>query len=166
MTLMSWTVVSRIQVIADPIPGTETSQEEEPWQGRSCSLMGFGFCFCWPHSWHMEVPRPGVELELQLPAYAPATAMRDPSHVCDLHHSSRQCWMPDPLSEARDRTSSLMDTTQNCSRWAMMGAPRSSLDADRIGQCMRYRSFLASVKPGHWAEGWTQLCVSQEWEQY
>ena len=36
----------------------------------------------------MEVPRPGVELELQLLAYATATAMPDLRSVCDLHHSS------------------------------------------------------------------------------
>ena len=37
---------------------------------------------------HMEVPRLGVESELQLPAYATATAMPDLSYICDLHHSS------------------------------------------------------------------------------
>ena len=36
----------------------------------------------------MEVPRLGVELELQLPAYT--TVMQDPNHVCSLHHSSQQ----------------------------------------------------------------------------
>ena len=46
------------------------------------------FCFLGPHLQHMEVPRLGVKLELQLPAYA--TAMPDPSLVCDLHHSSQQ----------------------------------------------------------------------------
>ena len=40
--------------------------------------------------WHMEVPRLGVESELQLLAYTTATAMQDPSHVWDLHHSSQQ----------------------------------------------------------------------------
>ena len=60
----------------------------------------------------MEGPRLGVELELQLPAYATATAMRDPSHVCDLHHSSQQCQIPDLLNEARARTWVLMDTSQ------------------------------------------------------
>ena len=35
----------------------------------------------------MEVPRLGVESELQLPAYTTATATPDPSHVCNLHHS-------------------------------------------------------------------------------
>ena len=38
---------------------------------------------------HMDVPRLGVESELQLPAYTTATAMPDPSHICNLHHSSQ-----------------------------------------------------------------------------
>ena len=38
-----------------------------------------------------EVPSLGVQLELQLPAYATATATRNPSRVCDVHHSSWQC---------------------------------------------------------------------------
>ena len=33
------------------------------------------------HLWHMEVPRLGIELELQLPAYTTATATPDPSHI-------------------------------------------------------------------------------------
>ena len=41
----------------------------------------------------MEVPRLGVQSELQLPAYATATTMRDSSHICDLHHSSWQHWI-------------------------------------------------------------------------
>ena len=36
----------------------------------------------------MEVPRVGVILELQLAAYATATAMPDLSHVCDLYHTA------------------------------------------------------------------------------
>ena len=59
---------------------------------------------------YMEVPRLGVELELQLPAYATATATPDPSCICDLHRSSWQCWIPDPLSKARDWTCIPMDT--------------------------------------------------------
>ena len=40
----------------------------------------------------MEVPRLGVKLKLQLPAYTTATATPDPSCICDLHHhSSQQC---------------------------------------------------------------------------
>ena len=43
-----------------------------------------------PHLQHMEVPRLGVESELQLLAYDTATSTQDQSHVCDLHHSSGQ----------------------------------------------------------------------------
>ena len=43
-----------------------------------------------PHPRHTEVPRLGVEVELQLPAYTTAIATQDPSCVCDLHHSSQQ----------------------------------------------------------------------------
>ena len=52
-------------------------------------LMWFYFIyfFFWPYLWHMEVPGLGVELELQLPAYATATAMLNPSHICDLPRS-------------------------------------------------------------------------------
>ena len=32
----------------------------------------------------------------------PDTAKQDPSHICDLHHSSQQSQIPVPLSEARD----------------------------------------------------------------
>ena len=50
----------------------------------------------------MELPKLGVELELQLLAYATATAIWDLSHICDLHHSLWQCWILNMLSEARD----------------------------------------------------------------
>ena len=33
---------------------------------------------------------------------------RDPSRVCNLHHSSRQRGIPKPLSKARDRTRNLV----------------------------------------------------------
>ena len=51
--------------------------------------------------------------ELQLPPYATATAtaMQDPSRVCDLHHSSQQCQILNSLSETRDRTSLFMVTS-------------------------------------------------------
>ena len=57
----------------------------------------------------MEVSRLGVKSELQLLAYASDTAMWDPNHVCDLHHSSQQRWILHPLSKAKDRTHILMD---------------------------------------------------------
>jgi len=50
----------------------------------------------------MKAPRPGVESELQLLGYTTATAMQDLSLVCDLHHSSWQPQILNPLSKARD----------------------------------------------------------------
>ena len=68
--------------------------------------------FLGPHPGPMDVPRPQVELERHLPACPPAIAMQDPSHVCDLHHSSQQHWKLSPLSEVRDQTPILMDTSR------------------------------------------------------
>ena len=50
----------------------------------------------------MEVPRLGVE-SLPKP---------DMSHISNLHHSSWQDWVLNPLSEARDRNYVLMDASQ------------------------------------------------------
>ena len=64
----------------------------------------------------MEVPRLGVESELQLPAFKTATATSDPSRISDLHHTSRQCQMLNPLTEARV-------TSWICFCWTIMGTP-------------------------------------------
>ena len=80
------------------------------------TLTSISFFFCL-HLQHMEFPRLGVESELQLLAYAIATATPDPSCVCDLHHSSWQHWILNLLSKARDQTWILMDTTWVCYRW-------------------------------------------------
>ena len=69
----------------------------------------------------MEVPRLWVELELQLSAYATATATGDLSHICDLHISSWQHQIPDPPIEARDQTCILTDISWICFPCAMMG---------------------------------------------
>ena len=60
----------------------------------SCILFYFIFChlsFLGLHPY--EFPRLGLESELQLSAYATATATGDPSFVCDLPHSSQQHWI-------------------------------------------------------------------------
>ena len=52
-----------------------------------CFVLGFFLGFLGPHVQHMEVPRLGVALELQLPAYTTAKATQDPSHIqerCEL----------------------------------------------------------------------------------
>ena len=53
--------------------------------------------------------RLGVDSELQLVAYTTDTAMPDLSHVLDLHLSSWQYWILNPLNETRDPTRILMD---------------------------------------------------------
>jgi len=78
------------------------------------------FCFLGLHPQHMELPRLGVHLELQLLAYTTTTAVPDPSCVCDLHRSSQQCQVLNPLSEARDQTHNLMVPSRICFRCTMM----------------------------------------------
>ena len=58
----------------------------------------------------MEVPRPGIESELQLLAYTTDPAAPDPSCICDLHHGSQQPQILNPLIEARCQTHILMDS--------------------------------------------------------
>ena len=86
--------------------------------GHHCISPPFFLVFLGPHLRHMDVPRLWVESELQLPAYTTATAARDLSHICDLHHGSRQHWILSPLSKTRDQTCILMDTRQVGNRWA------------------------------------------------
>ena len=78
-------------------------------------------CFLEPCLQLMEVPRLGVKLELQLQAFATATAIRDPSHICSPHHRSQQHWIPNPLSKAGEQTCILMDTSQIPSHCATVG---------------------------------------------
>ena len=51
------------------------------YSGKACGvfllLFVCLFCFLGPYPRHMEVPRLGVEAELQLPAYITATATQD-----------------------------------------------------------------------------------------
>jgi len=95
-----------------------------------CLCLGFFFfffAFLSPHLQHMEVPRLGVKSELQLRAYTTATVMPDPSHVCDLYHSSQQCRILNPLSKFRDQTCVLMNPSQIHFWCAMMGTPVSGI---------------------------------------
>ena len=81
----------------------------------------------------MDVPRLGVESELWLPAYTTATATQDLSRVCHLHHSSWQRWVFNPLNEARDQTSILMDTSWICFHCTTTGTP-TSIDFNPIAK--------------------------------
>ena len=72
---------------------------------------------------HMEVPRLRVKLDLQLPAYATATATPDLSHIWDLHCSFQ---ILNPLSEARNQTCILVDTSRVLNPLSHHGNSQSS----------------------------------------
>ena len=59
-----------------------------------------------------------------------ATAMWDPSHVYNLYHSSRQCWILNPLSEPRDQTHNLMVPSRIHFHCATTGPPQVLLEYD------------------------------------
>ena len=82
----------------------------QKWEYSHPSTFTF-FVFLGLHPRHVEVPRLGVELELQLPAFATATATPYPRLVCNLYHSSQQYQILNSLSKTRDRTCIPMDTS-------------------------------------------------------
>ena len=82
------------------------------------------------HLQHMEVPRLGVESELQLLAYTTTIATQDLSYVCDLYHSSRQC--------------------QSLTHWARPGIePMSSWILARFVTTEPWRELLWRILNGH-----------------
>ena len=101
-------------------PALVTPSDDTPAQHLGCSLwetlklrsfgfLGGFFFFCLfratPAAYGS--PRLGAESELQLPACTTATAIWDPSCLCNLYHRSCQRWM----SEARDQTPIFRDTS-------------------------------------------------------
>ena len=56
------------------------------------------FLLLWLQLWHMEAPRLGVQLELQ--AYATATATPDLSHIHDLYRGLQQHLILNQLSKS------------------------------------------------------------------
>ena len=63
---------------------------------------------------HMEVPRLGVQSELQLPACATAAALWDSSRMGKLYRNSQQHQILNGFSEAGDGTHIFMDASQVC----------------------------------------------------
>ena len=72
------------------------------------------FCFLGPYLQHTEVPGLGVKSELQLPAYAIATAMQDLTSLHNLYHSSWQCVILNLLIKPSVQTHILMNTSRVC----------------------------------------------------
>ena len=92
----------------------------------------FFFVLLGPQPRHIEVPRLRVELGLQPLAYTTATTMLDLSCVCNLHHSSRQCQILNPLSEARAQTRVLMDTVRFITTKPQQECPRTDLPKHKL----------------------------------
>jgi len=94
-------LVSQAAVLSETLNKNSTPNALTWW---FCFVLGF----LGPPSWHLEVPRQGVQSELQQPVYTTATATPDPSHT------SWQGWILNPLSEARDQTRNLMVPSRIC----------------------------------------------------
>ena len=66
------------------------------------------------------------QIELQLPACTTATAMQNPSCICNLHHSSQQGPILNPLSKARDGIPNLLVPSQICFCCATTRTPQTA----------------------------------------
>ena len=77
------------------------------------------------------------------------------SHVCDLYHRSRQRWIHDPLSKARDRTCILIDTSRIHFHCATTGTPKY------IFKLLFY--LIRNGLTGEWqCRGWSHLTDVRE----
>ena len=110
-------------------------------------------CFLGPHLWYMEIPRLGVELKLELPAYATATATWYLSCVCYLNHSLWKCQIP-PTHWARPGVehASFMDSSWICFLGATMGTPEP---------CLSEEHYLTPLFPLLSTVAFTQLEIFQ-----
>ena len=64
----------------------------------------------------------------------------DPSHVCNLHHNSQQCLIPDPLSEARDQT---------CISWILVIFVSAAPQLELPKLCYLKLAHMPRIKPKH-----------------
>ena len=75
-------------------------------------------------------------------------SMPDQSHVWDLHLSSQQCWILNPLSKARSQTCILMDTSQIHFCWATRELPHFSI-LDGYHMCLFFAFSFDRVLTSH-----------------
>ena len=100
-------------------------------------------------------PQAGVELELQLPTYTTATPALH--CICDLHHSSRQRRILNPLREARARTRILMDASRIPFHRATMGTPIYALN--KVSEAKSVSICVCLCKPTCVCMCWVYVCV-------
>ena len=93
----------------------------------------------------------GIELKPQPLAYNTDTP--DLSFICDLHYSSRQCWILNLLSKARDWTCNFMVPSWICFHCTTIGTPILlhilNLVQDCFGVPFEIRIYPANVCSGH-----------------
>ena len=88
------------------------------------SLFFFFFCFyrVTPVAYGSSQARGWIGATAASLHHSHSNARSEP--VCDLHPISWQRWIPNPMSEARDRTCILMDTSLIHFRCATIGTPK------------------------------------------
>ena len=77
----------------------------------------------------MEISSLGVNQSYSCPPSPQPQQLQDPSCIYELHHSSWQCRILNPLSEARDPTPILVDTSQIRFCCATMRTPKGIFDS-------------------------------------
>ena len=113
----------------------------------------------------MEVPRLGVQLELQLPVYTTAPATPDLSHICDPHHSSWQCWILNLLSVRPgiepSSSGTLVRFVTDETQWELLGPISKSIyifqellctlldKSNHINIYVSHFVFPKNIPPGH-----------------
>ena len=108
-------------------------KEKKEKKKKKCQTLHFIYIYIYiyilgPHPRHIEVPRLGADSELQMLA----TATWHQNCIFDLYyHSSLQRQILNPLSEARDQTYVLLDTSQVCYHWATTGTPELYFNINR-----------------------------------
>ena len=100
------------------------------------------------HPWYMEVPSLGIQVELLASITTIATATW--SHICNLHHSSRQRQILNPLREARDGTCILVDASQICFSLNHNGNPQGTISymplVKIISRYPHYHTFFSEIQ--------------------
>ena len=104
---------------------------------------------CSSSTW--KFPGQGSDLSCSC-APTPQIATPDLCHVCDLHRSSWQHWIFHPLSEARDRTCALMDTSQVGNPLRHIGNSSKGIpeppEGEELHREMRHRSREKGTETG------------------
>ena len=124
------------------------------------------FCFLGPHLWHCS--QVGVYLELQLPATVIATVMQVLSSVCDLYHSSLQCWIPHPLRPGIEPASSwiLVGCISTLPQWEFLSYGLSIVITVAMGQALlsfwtRLHCLLASLSASSFSSVYPPVTLSK-----